>query len=765
MTQPALRPSPRLVWAIALGLVLVTLLLYARAVTFEFVNFDDTEYIKENRFVRRGLSVEGTRWAFTTVHAANWHPLTWLSLMLDAELFGPGPAGFHATNVVLHAANVVLLFLLLLAGTGALGRSTFVAALFAVHPLHAESVAWVTERKDVLSTFFGLLALGAYGAYARQRSLRWYLALILAYALSLLSKQMFVTLPVLLLLVDIWPLRLGEAVSTGDDDGPADWSWTTFRRKLPDKIPLFLLGLGASIAIFIIQRQGGAVSRLETMPILYRLTNAIHSTFMYFFTTIVPTNLAFYYPHPLDRLGWPRVAAEAAFLLLVTLVAFQERRRRPFLLAGWLWYLVALAPIIGIIQIGTQARADRYTYVPHLGLFVMLTWGAWSISLAPVRQVLKLAAPGLVALAAILAWFQVGTWATSRALAQQALAATTDNAMALQMMGETYLDNKEPEEALKYFEQAAALVPQEETVHSYVGLALDALGRTDEALAAFERAAQINPRSERVLNHLAQSLAKHERKAEAIALYRKILEMKPDSVVAHNNLALALWEQKDVAPARDHFQTALALDPTNVGVLTNLATLLAEQGDVAQATLLFERAIALEPDNSSARANLGTLLAKAGKPNEALAQFRIALAADPDNAELHANLARAHLALRDVATAITEYTAALALDPKLTGALNDLAWIRATAPAPHRDTEEALRLAATLAAEEDRTVEVLDTLAAAHAAAGRFDEAVTFATSARDRAQADNQPDLARQIGARLALYRSGRSFSDPALQ
>lgn len=762
MTQPALRPSPRLVCVIALGLVLLTLLLYARAVTFEFVNFDDTEYIKENRFVRRGLSVDGTRWAFTTVHAANWHPLTWLSLMLDAELFGPGPAGFHATNVVLHAANVVLLFLLLVAATDAVGRSTFVAALFAVHPLHAESVAWVTERKDVLSTFFGLLALGAYGAYARQRRASWYLALLLAYALSLLSKQMFVTLPVLLLLVDAWPLGRGDKLTTS---GEADWSWTAIRRSLPDKIPLFLLGLSASIAIFIIQRQGGAVSRLEAMPLAYRLTNAIHSTFMYFFTTIAPINLAFYYPHPLDRLGWPRVSAEAALLLLVTLVAFRERRRRPFLLAGWLWYLVALAPIIGIIQIGTQARADRYTYVPHLGLFVMLTWGAWSIPLASIRQVLRLAAPALIALAAVVAWFQVGTWATSKTLAEQALAATTDNAMALQMMGETYLDNKQPTEALTYFERAAALVPREETVHSYVGLAQDALGRTEEALASFELAAQINPRSERVLNHLAQSLAKHERKDEAIVLYRKILEMKPDSVVAHNNLALALWERKAVAPARDHFETALALDPINVGVLTNLATLLAEQGETARATTLFEQAIALEPNNVSARANLGTLLAKAGKPGEALAQFRIGLATDPDNAELHANLARAHLALRDVGTAITEYEAALAIDPKLTGALNDLAWIRATAPAPHRDTREAMRLAETLAADEERTVEVLDTLAAAHAAAGRFDQAVTFATSARDRAQADNQPDLARQIGERLALYRSGRSFSDPGLQ
>jgi tetratricopeptide (TPR) repeat protein len=748
--------SPRAGWLAAGGLALLTLLVYAQCVTFDFINFDDTDYVRENRMVLEGLSLDGVRWAFSTSHAANWHPLTWLSLMADVSLFGTGPAGLHATNVALHTANVLLLFWLLSAATGALGPSAFVAAIFAVHPLHAESVAWIVERKDVLSTFFGLFALGAYGRYVRGRSWTWYGALLVCYAFSLMAKQMLVTLPILLLLLDYWPL---QRIRPGTNRRGGGW-----RPLLVEKIPLVLLAAGASVTVFLVQQRGGAVAQLTEVSLGDRLANAIYSCFMYVYATFLPIHLAFFYPRPRTGYEWFVIAGAVVLLAGISVWAVRERERRPFLLTGWGWYLVALLPVIGLIQIGDQARADRYTYVPQIGLLVMLAWGAESIPIAPIRQMLRWFAPVLVLAAAVLGWFQVATWRDSRSLAEQALSATKENAKALQMMGDLYLADKDHQRALEYFQMAASIEPDRETVHSYLGLALDGLGDYAASLAEFRIAAQLAPHSPRVLNFLAQSLDKQGLTADAILQYRRILEIDPDSVAGHNNLALALWKQKDSQGALQHFRQAQAIAPNDFDVLFNLATVLDELGQTAEALDLSKRAVDVRQDSSKARTQLGTLLAKTGQMQPAIAEFKAAIASQPDNADAHANLGRAYLSVHALNDAIAAYEAALQIDPKHHAALNDLAWVRATASDTYRDRAVAVQLAERLAQVEAMSVEILDTLAAAYAADGQFERAADTAAKAITEAQNKGQLDLARQIQERRDLYISGKSFRDPSL-
>jgi tetratricopeptide (TPR) repeat protein len=482
--------------AVSLALALLAAGLYLPVGGHEFLDYDDAQYVRDNQQVRGGLSRDGIAWAFTSLrYASNWHPLTWLSHMLDVELFGLAPAGHHLVNVALHAANTVLLFLVLGVGTAAFWRSAVVAALFAVHPLHVESVAWVAERKDVLSTLFWLLAAGAYLRYTRRPGVGRYAAVFVLLALGLMAKPMLVTLPLVLLLLDWWPLgRLADPAAARDPAGrsaphPVNRSWSL----LAEKLPLAALSALAGVLTLIAQRRGGSMVPSQVLGLPSRVQNALVTYASYLEQTLWPSALAVFYP--LQAIPVWKLAAAALLLAGVSWTAARRARRSPWLLTGWLWYLVTLLPVIGLIQVGTQARADRYTYLPIVGFFLMLVWTVpaalgnrrWA------RPALA-AAGGLVLLGcSAITRQQIASWRDDTTLFTRALAVAPDNADARYNLGRSLLSRKRTEEAAIQLRRAVELAPDYATAWSDLGLALKRLKRPREAVAAFERAISLDP--------------------------------------------------------------------------------------------------------------------------------------------------------------------------------------------------------------------------------------------------------------------------------
>ena len=445
-------------------------------VGFEFLNYDDPLYVTANPHVQHGLSVEGVRWAFTTFTAANWHPLTWISLMLDASIGGPGPRVFHLTNLILHLANVLLLFFLLDRMTGRPRASAVTAALFAIHPLHVESVAWIAERKDVLSTLFLLLTLLAYAGYVERPGLQRRLAVVLLFALGLLAKPMLVTLPVLLLLLDAWPLRRR---------GP--WSHLVI-----EKAPLLAMSIATGVMTIVAQQQAETVGTLAGYPLGVRVANAIVATATYLWKAVWPTGLAVFYPHPGAALAAWTVAASALVLAALTSWTICVRRSRPYLLFGWAWYLVTLAPVVGIVQVGWQARADRYTYIPLIGVFLGVVW-AISEGFADRPALLSSMATAVLVALGIGAFVQAGYWRDSETLFRRALAVTDDNAVAHSNLGTALLRRNLLNEAQEHFAEAVRINPHFAEAHSNLGVTLGRQGRIDEAILEFRRALELQP--------------------------------------------------------------------------------------------------------------------------------------------------------------------------------------------------------------------------------------------------------------------------------
>jgi hypothetical protein len=449
---------------------------FGRVIGFEFVNYDDPQYVTANSHVQEGLTVAGVRWAFTTFTEGNWHPLTWISLMLDGSIGGLDPRVFHLTNLILHLANTLLLFLVLDRMTGLPRRSAVTAALFAIHPLHVESVAWIAERKDVLSTLFMLLTLAAYVGYVERPGLARRLAVVLLFALGLMAKPMLVTLPVLLLLLDAWPLRR---------QGP-------WRRLMLEKAPLFAMSIIAGVVTVVAQWQGETVRSLAAYPIGVRVANAIVATATYLGQAIWPTGLAVFYPHPHASLAAATVIGSAVVLAAVTFWTIHVRRSRPYLLFGWAWYLVTLAPVAGIVQVGSQARADRYTYIPLIGIFLGAVW-AISDRFSDRPALLSGMTWAVLVMLGIGAFVQVGTWRDSVTLFRHALAVTDDNAVAHNNLGTALLRLRLLSEAEEHFREAVRINPAFAEAHSNLGAALGRQGRTDEAIPEFERALELQP--------------------------------------------------------------------------------------------------------------------------------------------------------------------------------------------------------------------------------------------------------------------------------
>ena len=658
--------SGRALW-ISLALIVVNLVIYAPVRHYEFVTWDDPQYITENPHVSGGLTWPGVSWAFTAGYFYNWHPLTWLSHMLDVQLYGMNAGGHHLTNLLLHIATTILLFGLLHRMTGALGRSAFVGGLFAVHPLHVESVAWVAERKDVLSTLFGMLTLWGYIAYLRQPRLGRYLVMLLLFALGLMSKPMLVTLPFVLLLLDFWPLgrvSLGAESSDRSGSAPSREQWSVRLQLAWEKLPFLALAVASSIVTFVVQQRGGAVAQLDALPLNLRVANALLSYVAYIGKMLWPTRLAVFYPYSRSLPEWEVIGA-ALGLIGVSVVVIGAARRYPYLPVGWLWYLGTLVPVIGLVQVGGQAMADRYTYVPFIGLFIMVSWGA--ADLLARWQYRSIALPitaGLALLAcAIIARGQARYWRNTMALWAHALEVTSENYVAHNGLGVALVDQGRNDEAIAHYSEALRFKPNFREAHNNLGNALVSLGRSAEAIPHFSKALLLKPDSAEVHNGLGAALARQEKVTEAIHHYFEALRLKPDFADPHNNLGLALVDQGRVSEAIAHYSEALRIKPDYALAHNNLGIALANQEKVGEAVTHFSEALRIKPEYAEAHNNLGSLLAKQGRGEESIAHFSEALRIKPDYADAHDHLGRALTRQGRVDEAIAHYSEALRINP------------------------------------------------------------------------------------------------------
>jgi tetratricopeptide (TPR) repeat protein len=610
-------------------LLLATLAAYRGLGSNGFVFFDDDLFVTANPHVQKGLQGESIAWAFTTTHASNWHPLTWLSHMLDVQLFGLDPGKHHRSNLLLHALNALLLLLVLHRLTGALWRSALVAALFALHPLHVESVAWIAERKDLLSTLFWLLTLAAWLAFVRSRRAAPYLLAVLLYALGLMAKPMLVTLPFTLLLLDYWPL--------GRLPVPLRGQAATLRRLLLEKAPLFALSAASCVVTFHAQRAGGAVATLEHISLGDRIANAVWAYGAYLAKTLWPADLAVFYPLPPG--GHPAGEVALAVLLLLGLSAGALRLagRAPYLLTGWLWTLGTLVPVIGLVQVGSQAMADRYTYVPLIGIFLAAAWGLDALVAGhpAARGAAALAAVGALAAMFAATRQQTAYWKDTETLFGRAVAVTSGNWLAHDFIGLSlaFSGQDRMEEAIRHFEEAIGIDPRHPGVHNNLAMALRESGRLDEAVAHYQEALRLRPDAPVPLKNLGTTLLQMGRHSEAVDALARSVRLAPDDSDALLLLGQALEGTGRVSEALLQFEAALRLSPDSVSVLLRTGQALGKLGRTGEAAACFERALKIDTECLDALINLGVALDLMGRDQEALARFDAALRISPHSVQ------------------------------------------------------------------------------------------------------------------------------------
>jgi tetratricopeptide (TPR) repeat protein len=497
---------------ICLALALATLAVFAQVRNLDFIDFDDDLYVTENSHVQAGLTWQGIKWAFTTTHAYNWHPLVWISHMLDCQLYGLKPAGHHFTNLVFHISNTLLLFLVFRNMTGRLWPSAFVAALFALHPLHVESVAWVSERKDVLSTFFWLLTMWFYIRYARRPRFAAYLPVMLALALGLTAKQMLVTLPFVLLLLDYWPLKRFPQTQQKRRRQKGISGTASFSHCFVEKIPLLVLCAVAGLIVLLIQSDVALVKTAALIPLKYRLGNALVAYAKYITKMFWPANLGILYVHLGADLPLWQVLAAACSLLVVSMAVVRARQSHKYLIVGWLWFIGTLVPVIGLIQVGLQAMADRYTYVPLTGLFIIIAWGAAELLAKRRRPTVALAAVAAVVLStlATLTWLQVTHWQNSITLFEHTVAVTANNDILHYNLGTLFLEKGETDEAIKHWTEAVSIKPDQPTIHMNLAMLLARQGKIDKAIQHCRQALRYRPNDRVAHDALKKLLAAKE---------------------------------------------------------------------------------------------------------------------------------------------------------------------------------------------------------------------------------------------------------------
>ncbi|MBN1105173.1 MAG: tetratricopeptide repeat protein [Deltaproteobacteria bacterium] len=658
------KDSQRVERLLCLLLLVVTLAIYQGVTEYEFVNFDDIQYVTDNPHVRSGITLRGLRWAFAESHAGNWHPLTWISHMLDCQLFGLRPGMHHLVNLLFHMLNTVLLFLVFSRATGALWRSAFLAALFAVHPLHVESVAWVSERKDVLSTFFGILALRAYVTYARRPAIRRFVPVLLLFAAGLLSKPMLVTLPFVLLLLDYWPLgRWQNRRSAHTSNHGLRESFHT--GLVWEKIPLLLLSALVGLVTFLVQRKGGLVLGLEIIPLDLRMANALISYMEYVGRTIWPAGLAVYYVHPASIPLW-KAAGAGIFLLCLTLLVLRGARKVPCLAVGWLWFIGTLLPVIGLLHVGGQAMADRYTYIPGIGLFIMAAWGLPALIGEGAYRRRGLAVSALVVLLVfgVLARVQVGTWKDSITLWKHTLDVNEQNYVAHNMLGGALARQGKLPEAMGHFSEALRIKPDYEKAYYYMGLALMEQQRYDEAMDHFSRALDLHFDIPEVIYDLRGVVRLRQgRPGEAVSLFGAALQLNALYVPAHLNLGSALEQMGRVQEAVLHYARALEIDPASAPARFRLGKILLGQGRVREAVTHYAKALDANPDLAEAHYNMGVVMERQGKDGEAVRHFRKALQIKPGYVEAHNNLGAVLARQGRCREAVAHFSAVLRIQP------------------------------------------------------------------------------------------------------
>ena len=706
-------PAPITTLLICLLLAAGTLALYWPVCHFPFLNYDDQVYVTENAHVQTGLNPQSVWWAFSNVEAAFWHPLTWLSHILDCQLYGLNSGGHHLTSLLLHVANTLLLFGVLSQMTRALWRSAFVAALFGWHPLHIESVAWIAERKDVLSTFFLLLTLWSYARYARHAQIKnqkskikiYYALSLFFFALGLMSKPMLVSLPFVLLLLDYWPLgRVSRNTEHGTRGAPPlHHSTTPLLRLLFEKLPFFLLSAAASVLVYWTEHQAGAIPTLAAVPLVFRIANAILSCASYLRKMVWPSDLAAFYPYPDSFRIW-HAAVVGLLLAALTIFALRQHRWR-FLTVGWLWYLVTLAPVSGLVQVGRHGMADRYTYIPLIGIFILIAWGGAETVGSALRSS-KLSASrketsppafpcfrrfplfkfvsdfgfrisvfplcGLVPLVALAGCLitssrQLCYWQGDFGLFEHALAVTKKNTAAHCHVAWRLMSDGKIAQALEHYRTALQIDPSVEGVHYALGNWHRREGRLEDARAEYFAELQINPRAALPRNNLGLVLAALGKDNEALECFKKALAAKPDCVDAHNNLANMLDRKGKPDDAMAHYLAALRLLPKQSAahrdlprmLHLNLARLLDHQNHPAAAAEHLLLALRLEPNDPAALNRLGSVLARQGKTSEAIARYREALRLDPGLTAARNNLGIALARERKADEAAAEFTRAL----------------------------------------------------------------------------------------------------------
>jgi tetratricopeptide (TPR) repeat protein len=671
---------------ICIGLAAATFILYLASTNNAFINFDDNAYVTDNPHVKAGLTWSGIVWAFKSGYADNWHPLTWISHMLDCQLFGLHPAGHHLVNVLFHTANTVLLFILLNYMTGAMWRSAFVAALFAWHPLHVESVAWASERKDVLSGFFWMLTLLCYARYARgcgEANGRWkmedgssesavttpssilsprssaplYLLALLFFACGLMSKPMVVTLPFVLLLLDFWPLRRwdigtkGTQMTQGTDGMPG--------RLIIEKIPFFALSCAASVATYLVQRHGGAVVVNDSLSV--RVANAFWAYARYIGKTFWPSHLAIVYPYAHHGLAIPGIGS-ALLLVICSIVFIVLSRRRPYLFTGWFWFLGMLVPVIGFVEIGPASMADRYTYLPDIGLFILVTWAV--ADLLQRQEMVRVAAAIIVLEAClVITAIQIRYWRDSITLFRHALAVTTDNAVASACLGEALEGIGDDVDALKYCADAVKMDPNYPAGQFFLGQVLWKLGKAREAWDHLQAAADSAPNNSNFQYNLGKFLLEHDRTEKAIVRFTDALKIDPAFAEGHNALGKAYLKQGALQKAVDELSEAATLDPSNAQFHYDLGTVLLNGSQPSQAIAEFRETIRLQPDFALAHENLAVALADLGRMSDAIEHFAAAVQLQPNDAEARFNLGFAFLNNHQPDLAAEQFSAEVKLTP------------------------------------------------------------------------------------------------------
>jgi Tfp pilus assembly protein PilF len=664
--------KPLQIAAICAVLAVVTLFAFRGVWNNDFVNYDDKDYVLENSQIQQGLTPQTIAWAFTSDYAGNWHPLTWISHMIDWKLYGNNPRGHHMTNVALHAANAILLFLLLFYMTGFTGRSAMVAFLFALHPAHVESVAWVAERKDLLCAFFFLCALLAYAWYARDPSWKRYSLVVCAFACALMSKPMAVTLPFALLLLDYWPLRrIAFAPEAGANRFASLW------KLCIEKWPLFLMAAASSVITLIAQHAGGSVATLRALPLWERLANAVISYCRYVRILFWPNRLRAYYYYDVNHVRVLAAIFSAMALILISAACWRSRKQKPYCLVGWLWFLGTLAPVIGIVQVGKQALAERYTYLPFIGLFIVIVWlaGEAIAKFPKLKNLTQLLAVAILAACIAKTHAQVKVWKNNFTLFNHVLKIDPRGEIPNTNVGMVFVGQGQFPQAEQFFERSLAYDPSWSVTLAYSAVCLmQTHDPRDLPLAGqrLEEALRTDPDDPGILSNLALWYGLSGRPRDEEEYSGMVLAAHPDFVMARLYLGDALQSQNKLDQAAQQYRQALTVVPDNYEAHNSLGNVLDKQGLPDEALKEYRLSLAIEPNQAQAHFKIGRIMTQTHHLPEAVEEFTRALRFDSTKANTHNDLGVALYQLGEYEKAAAEFSSAVQLDPSFADARRNL---------------------------------------------------------------------------------------------